>query len=103
MQRKIALKIIYKTISDASFTNLLMRKELQNIDPLKRAFVTNIVQGVLKNYEFLAYNVSLYAKKTDLLKPAPEAQAPDRPATSSSFFLLHKPAVSLNQFFQCLP
>ena len=67
MQRKIALKIIYKTISDASFTNLLMRKELQNIDPLKRAFVTNIVQGVLKNYEFLAYNVSLYAKKTDLL------------------------------------
>ena len=67
MQRKIALKIIYKTISDASYTNLLMRKELQNIDPLKRAFVTNIVQGVLKNYEYLAYNVSLYAKKTDLL------------------------------------
>lgn len=66
MQRKIALKIIYKTISDASFTNLLMRKELENIMPLQRAFVTNLVQGVLKNYEYLSYNVSLYAKKSDL-------------------------------------
>ena len=67
MQRKIALKIIYKTISDASFTNLLMRKELEKIEAIERAFVTNIVQGVLKNYEFLSYNVSLFAKKSDLV------------------------------------
>ena len=55
MQRKIAFKIIYKTISDNSFTNLLMRKELDKLPQIQRGFVTNLVNGVLKNYDLLVY------------------------------------------------
>ena len=66
MQRRIALKIIYKTINDSSFTNLLMRKELDKLPNIQRAFVTNLVNGVLKNYDFLNYQHSSYYKSTSL-------------------------------------
>ena len=66
MQRLIALNILRKTISDESFTSLLMRKELEKLEKVQRPFVTNIVKGVLKNYELLEYNVNLYVKKTSL-------------------------------------
>ena len=66
MQRLIALNILRKTIIDESFTSLLMRKELEKLEKVQRPFVTNIVQGVLKNYELLEYNVNLYVRKTSL-------------------------------------
>ena len=66
MQRLIALNILRKTISDESFTSLLMRKELEKLEKVQRPFVTNIVQGVLKNYELLEYNVNLNVRKTSL-------------------------------------
>ena len=66
MQRLIALNILRKTISDESFTSLLMRKELEKLEKVQRPFVTNIVQGVLKNYELLEFNVNLYVRKTSL-------------------------------------
>lgn len=66
MQRLIALNILRKTICDESFTSLLMRKELEKLEKVQRPFVTNIVQGVLKNYELLEYNVNLYVRKTSL-------------------------------------
>lgn len=66
MQRLIALNILRKTISDESFPSLLMRKELEKLEKVQRPFVTNIVQGVLKNYELLEYNVNLYVRKTSL-------------------------------------
>lgn len=66
MQRLIALNILRKTISDESFTSLLMRKELEKLEKVQRPFVTNIAQGVLKNYELLEYNVNLYVRKTSL-------------------------------------
>ena len=66
MQRLIALNILRKTISDESFTSLLMRKELEKLEKVQRPFLTNIVQGVLKNYELLEYNVNLYVRKTSL-------------------------------------
>lgn len=55
MQRRIAFKIIYKTINDSSYTNLLMRSELEKVKPIQRAFITNLVNGVLKNYDYLSY------------------------------------------------
>ncbi len=54
-QRELALHILRKTIEEESYSNLLMRKELNQIPSLKRAFVTNLVNGVLRNYEFLSY------------------------------------------------
>ena len=54
-QRELALNILQKTIADESYSNLLMRRELNRIEPIKRAFVTNLVNGVLRKYEFLSY------------------------------------------------
>ncbi|MBQ6559574.1 MAG: hypothetical protein IJL85_01955 [Erysipelotrichaceae bacterium] len=54
-QRQIAFNILYKTISDESYSNLLMRKELNQLEPIQRAFVTNLVNGVLRKYELLEY------------------------------------------------
>ena len=54
-QREVALNILNKTIADESYSNLLMRKELNRLEPVKRAFVTNLVNGVLRKYEFLLY------------------------------------------------
>lgn len=56
-QREIALNIIYKTISDASYTNLLMRKELNKLPVIQRPFVTNLVNEVLRKYDYLIYQV----------------------------------------------
>ena len=52
-QRELALDILYKTINDESYSNLLMRKQLNKIEPIQRAFVTNLVNGVLRKYEIL--------------------------------------------------
>lgn len=54
-QRELALNILNKTIADESYSNLLMRRELNRIEPIKRAFVTNLVNGVLRKYEFLSF------------------------------------------------
>lgn len=63
MQRKIAFEIIYRTIYDNTFTNLLMRSLLQKLPNIQRAFVTNLVNGVLKNFDYLCYQHSdLYTK-----------------------------------------
>lgn len=67
-QREIALEIIYKSISDNSYTNLLMRKKLEELEPIQRPFVTNLVSGVLKNYDYLIYQVSNNIKNNTSLK-----------------------------------
>ena len=54
-QRELALNILYMTIKEESYSNLLMRRELKKIPPIQRGFVTNLVNGVLRNYELLCY------------------------------------------------
>ena len=56
-QRQLALQILYQTINDESYSNLLMRKELNKLEPIQRGFVTNIVNGVLRKYEFLDFQI----------------------------------------------
>lgn len=56
-QRQLALEILYKTIKDESYSNLLMRQELEKVEPIQRAFVTNLVNGVLRKYEYLQYQI----------------------------------------------
>lgn len=66
-QRSVALEIIFKSISDESYTNLLMRKRLNVLKPDERPFVTNIVNMVLRNYDFLIYQINDYLNdKTSL-------------------------------------
>jgi len=54
-QRSVALNILYKTIKDESYSNLLMRQELNKLEPIQRGLVTELVNGVLRNYDYLIY------------------------------------------------
>lgn len=68
-QRTIAFEIIYKTISnDQSFTNLLMRNKVNELPKVQRPFVINLVNNVLKNYDFLLYQFSEYINSNTSLK-----------------------------------
>lgn len=55
--REIALEIIYKTINDAAYTNLLMRDRLNVLPINQRPFVTNLVNSVLKKYYYLLFQI----------------------------------------------
>jgi len=54
-QRSVALTILHKTIKDESYSNLLMRQELNKLEPIHRSLVTELVYGVLRNYDNLLY------------------------------------------------
>ena len=61
-QRKMAVKILNQVIVNGKFANLLMRNELKGVSNDDAAFVTNIVNGVLRNNRYLRYQYD------DLLK-----------------------------------
>ena len=67
-QRQLALNILYKTINDESYSNLLMRKELNKLPLQQRAFVTNLVNGVLRKYEYLSFQLNDYINSSTTLK-----------------------------------
>ena len=67
-QRLISLKILIKTIKDESYSNLLMRNELNKLEPIERKFCTELVNGVLRNYEFLEYQYKDELKESTSLK-----------------------------------
>lgn len=64
--RKEALEIIYKTIKESSYSNLLLRNRLNNYSSQDKSFITNLVYGVLKNYESLKYQFKDLFEKTSL-------------------------------------
>ncbi len=66
-QRAIALDIIYRTIGEQAYANLLLRNKLKEVEPIQRPFITNLVNSVLKKYHYLEYQVSdLIDEKTSL-------------------------------------
>ena len=65
-QRQIALDILYKTINESSYSNILLRSELNKVDEDKRPFITNLVYGVLEKYESLKYQIEPYCKSVSL-------------------------------------
>lgn len=67
-QRKVAFEIIYKTISDKAYTNLLMREKLKELEPIQRPFVTNLVNGVLKEYDYLVFQFRDFLKNSTSLR-----------------------------------
>jgi len=57
-QRKKANQILNQIIVNNKFANLLMRNELQGIEKDDASFITNIVNGVLRNNRYLNYQYS---------------------------------------------
>ncbi|MBR2802335.1 MAG: hypothetical protein IKE21_07060 [Erysipelotrichaceae bacterium] len=64
-QREIAYSILQETLKGEKYANLQMQKELQQLPFRQRPFVTELVNGVLRNYLWLQYQF------TDLLKKEP--------------------------------
>lgn len=54
-ERKTALDILNKTITDSAYSNLLMRYSFDNSQNIP--FITNLVYGVLENYDSLKYQL----------------------------------------------
>lgn len=55
MQRKMAYEIIKASLIDKEFANLNLKKRLNELKPIQRGFVTELVNGVLRNYYLLEY------------------------------------------------
>ena len=66
--REIAFEILNKTISDKSYASLLMRERLNSIPAINRPFVSELVYGTLRNYDFLLYQVKDEIKEDTKLK-----------------------------------
>ncbi|MBR2577435.1 MAG: hypothetical protein IKE38_00755 [Erysipelotrichaceae bacterium] len=67
-QRETAFEIIYRTMADSSYSNLLMRSRLEELEPVKRPFVTNLVNGVLKDFDLFVYQYKDDIRKDTSLK-----------------------------------
>ena len=61
--RKIAYEILYEVIKENAYSNLLMRQKLNTVPKQNRAFITNLVNGVLRKYEYLKYQIDLFSNK----------------------------------------
>ena len=54
-ERKTALDILYKTITDSAYSNLLMRYSFDGTQNV--SFISNLVYGTLENYYSLKYQL----------------------------------------------
>ena len=59
-QRQLALNILYKVFKENAFANLMMRKSLEVLPPKQRPMVSQLVYGVLRNYDYLLYQAEAY-------------------------------------------
>ena len=69
MQRKIAYEILLASFKDGQYANLGLKNRLKELKPIHRGFVTELVNGVLRNYYLLEYQFRDYIKqdtKTEL-------------------------------------
>lgn len=69
MQRKIAYEILLASFKDGQYANLGLKNRLKDLKPIQRGFVTELVNGILKNYYLLEYQFRNYIKqdtKTEL-------------------------------------
>jgi 16S rRNA (cytosine967-C5)-methyltransferase len=57
-QRKKANQILNQIIVNGKFANLLMRNELNGVNKEDASFITNIVNGVMRNNRYLNYQYS---------------------------------------------
>ncbi|MBR2553192.1 MAG: hypothetical protein IKF05_09420 [Erysipelotrichaceae bacterium] len=70
-QRKLAYDVLKKVILQKQYANLLMQKALNSLPADRRPFVTELVNGVLRNYALLKYQFTgktkSSTKESDLL------------------------------------
>ena len=67
-QRLLAFSILYECLFKGQYANLDMRKRLNELPSVQRAFVTELVNGVLRHYFELLKQLKIEGKISDKLK-----------------------------------
>lgn len=67
-QRLLAFSILYECLYKEQYANLDMRKRLNELPTVQRAFVTELVNGVLRHYLELLKQFNIEGKISDKLK-----------------------------------
>lgn len=62
MQRRLAYEILCATLINGEFANLTLKRRLKELPPAHRPLVTELVNGVLRNYLLLAAQFRPYLK-----------------------------------------
>lgn len=72
-EREQSLKILEKILSEKAYNNVALRQalgKLEDISAESKAFITELVNGTLRNIIFIDYTINLYSKTpTDKMKP----------------------------------
>ena len=72
-EREIALYTITDILKDKAYNNIILRKTLnrnKHLSMVQRAFITQLVNGTLRNMMNIDYIISLYSKTPlEKLKP----------------------------------
>ena len=62
-QRELSRNILTQVIKEGGYANLLMRNRLNELPVSQRAFCTEIINGVLRNYYLLRYQYQDFIEK----------------------------------------
>ncbi len=72
-EREIAIKTLMNILNDNAYNNIALRncfKENQDLNKIQKAFITETVNGTLRNLIFIDYIIDNYSKtKTNKMKP----------------------------------
>lgn len=93
-QRELIVDILWHTFKDDTYSNLMMRKSLSVLKPEQRPFVTEVVNGVLRNKELLEYQFLDKINEKTTVKNKVIIMA----ALYERFFLNEKDYVTCNEY-----
>jgi len=93
-QRELIVDILWHTFKDDTYSNLMMRKSLSALKPEQRPFVTEVVNGVLRNKELLEYQFIDKINEKTTVKNKVIIMA----ALYERFFLNEKDYVTCNEY-----
>jgi len=93
-QREVIVDILWHTLKDSSYSNLMMRRSLEQLKPEQRPFVTEVVNGALRNKELLEYQFEDKINNSTTVKNKVILMA----ALYERFFLNEKDYVTTNEY-----
>lgn len=94
MQRELAYQILCSSLIGGQYANILLKNSLKSIEINQRAFITELVYGVLRNYLFLNYQFTAFLKG----KTKEEDKIILAMAAYEKYFLKHPDYVYTNEY-----
>ena len=94
MQRELAYQILKDVMINNDYANLSLRRTLKDVPLIKRAFITELVYGVLRNFDLLLYQFTSLIKDNTQLK----IKLILAMAAYEKYFLNQDPYVYVNEY-----